>query len=134
MPDEATSSLLVNDPPAGCGNAPRAQVVRDFVVAVQGKDLEHLQQWLSEDVQWDIVGFQKLDGLEQVLDWLRGARDNVELSFNSILTHGHEASTDGRVTNNRNVSVAFCYVITFTGTRKTDRIKAVRSYLVSKPV
>ncbi|MCW4467149.1 hypothetical protein OK351_16830 [Glutamicibacter sp. MNS18] len=134
MPHDVPTSLQVHEPPGGCGNAPRAQIVRDFVVAVQGKDLDHLSQWLSEDVQWDVVGFQKLNGLSEVLDWVRGARDNVELSFNSILTHGREASTDGRVTNIQNISVAFSYIITFASTAKSARISAVRSYLVSKPV
>lgn len=134
MPEDTPTSMEIQEPPGGCRNAPRAQIVRDFVVAVQNKDLDHLSQWLTENIQWDVVGFQKLDGLSEVLDWLSKARDNVALSFNSILTHGREASTDGQVTNNRNISVAFSYVITFASAANSAKIKAVRSYLVSKPV
>lgn len=134
MTEESSAALEIHDPVGGCGNAPRAQIVRDLVVAVQSKDLDHLQQWLIPEIEWNVVGFQRLQGLNEVLEWVTGARDNVSLSFNSILTHGREASVDGQVTNIRNVSVAFSYFFTFTGAGKTAKVKGVRSYLVSKPV
>ncbi|WP_431710660.1 nuclear transport factor 2 family protein [Glutamicibacter uratoxydans] len=134
MTDSTVQSLEIREPEGGCGNAPRAQIVRDLIVAIQSKDLEHLHQWLSPDVQWEVVGFQKLDGLNEVSDWVTGARDNISLSFNSILTHGREACVDGQVTNIRQVSVAFSYVFRFASTAKTAKVDAVRAYLVSKPV
>lgn len=133
MPDEAPSTLKVSEPAHGDG-APRAQVVRDFVVAVQSKDLHRLEEWLTDDIQWDIVGFKQLHGLPEVLGWVRGARETIEISFNSILTNGLEGSADGTVTNVRNITVAFSHILSFAGTAPSAKIKAVRSYLVSSPV
>ncbi|WP_396277603.1 nuclear transport factor 2 family protein [Glutamicibacter creatinolyticus] len=132
--DNAAATPLEIIEPENCGNAPRAQVIRDLAVAVQSKDAEHLAQWLADDVQWEIVGFQRLSGLTEVLKWVTNARDNTQLRINSILTHGREGSVDGRVTNVQNISVAFCYMIRFTSTAKTAKIAQVRSYLVSRPI
>lgn len=116
-----------------CGNAPRQQIIQDVIVALHSKDLDFLRLWLSEDVAWEIVGFGTLHGIDALCEWVQTSTQTTSLEFTSVLTHGREGSTDGSVTNDPKISVAFSHVLRFTGASKTARIASARSYLVSKP-
>ncbi|MGO2052814.1 hypothetical protein ACT3UD_05905 [Glutamicibacter sp. 287] len=120
--------------PENCGNAPRHLVIQEVIVALHGRDLDHLRLWLTEDIEWEIVGFETLHGIDALCSWVMISGDTKSLEFKSVLTHGREGSTDGNITNGQDISAAFSHVLRFTGAAKTARIKSARSYLVSKPI
>lgn len=102
-------------------------------MALHSKDLDHLRLWMSEDVEWEIVGFETLYGIDALCQWVKTSGEAKSLEFKSVLTHGREGSTDGNLTNGQDIPAAFSHVLRFTGAAKSARIKSVRSYLVSKP-
>lgn len=119
--------------PENCGNAPRHQIIQEVIVALHSKDVNHLKRWVRDDVEWEIVGFGTLRGVDALCQWVSSSGEKKSLEFKSVLTHGREGSTDGNVTNEQDISAAFSHVLRFTGATKTARIASVRSYLVSKP-
>lgn len=119
--------------PENCGNAPRHQIIQEVIVALHSKDVNHLKRWLSDDVEWEIVGFGTLRGVDALCQWVSSSGEKKSLEFKSVLTHGREGSTDGNVTNEQDISAAFSHVLRFAGATKTARIASVRSYLVPKP-
>ncbi|MGQ3383007.1 hypothetical protein [Glutamicibacter sp. TV12E] len=119
--------------PATCGNAPRHRIITDVLAAAYGKDLPLLEQWFSEDIQWNIAGIGSLDGFDAVRQWILEAPATGSVQFLSVLTHGSEGSTDGRTCDSEHSMVHFSHVLKFASAGKAAKIKEIRSYFVQQP-
>lgn len=109
--------------PADCGNAPRIEIVSNFVVNWAKGDAEATSEWLADDVRWTYVGSK--DYQQAFADF---TPERIELY--SVITHGRLASCDGYLESSGK-RVDFSHAIRFASTSKTAKIAELRSYCFS---
>ncbi len=114
-----------------CGNAPRKKILRDFIVALTTPDSKYIASLLADDIAWTLVGGRLLTGLDAVKEWVPRLPPADQVTFGSLLTHGHGASVDGLVDLADGTSWGFCHVLRFAGAAKTAKIVGVKSYVIN---
>lgn len=127
---QANTRLQVVEAPKDCGNAPRKMVIRDVLVAIAECDQEALTEFLREDIRWEIVGSERLTGLDQIRDWVLRQRLVAELHISTVITHGTDCGADGWIIYPNGSTTRFSHIVVFAGHSKTAKIKALRSYLI----
>ena len=87
--------------PVDCNNAPKKQVIRDFNIAFAQGDVAGVLSFLSEEVEWDIVGKKVLQGKTAVEAELNRMAETAfqSLSLDIVLTHGKFGSAVGKLTS-----------------------------------
>ncbi|MFQ4149579.1 hypothetical protein AAGW05_12925 [Arthrobacter sp. LAPM80] len=121
--------VKIHDEP-DCGNAPRKEIVRDFVVSLAERNSEHVMSLLAEDIAWKIVGDRILTDRETVLRWVTGLPKVDQVVFGSLLTHGRGASADGVFYLADGTQSSFCHVLRFASAVKTAKIVGVNTYAI----
>jgi hypothetical protein len=86
--------------PVDCNNAPKKQVIRDFNIAFAQGDVASVLSFLTEEVEWDIVGTKVLQGKGAVEAELNHMAETSfqSLSLDIVLTHGKFGSVVGALT------------------------------------
>lgn len=115
-----------------CGNAPKKQMLKDFTVALAKNDIVSCLEWVREDIVWEIIGEQKINGIDEYEQKLIDMKErNVkELQIENIITHGNTCSVNGTLIFNDLQSIAFCDVYNFAGFGKNAKIKRITSYII----
>jgi limonene-1,2-epoxide hydrolase len=115
-----------------CGNAPKKQFVRDFLVAVAKGDSAAVSGTTTDDLAWNIVGARTVSGKAAVLAELHGERSKGvrELIINTIVTHGYDGVAEGLLTFANRKSVAFCDIYEFRASTNNAPIKAIKTYRI----
>lgn len=110
-----------------CGNSPKNNTVRDFLVALARGDAQDLSQLLAGDVAWHPVGRKSVDGIDAVLKAMvrHGAAQRVTIE--SVLSHGRLGAVEGVVTLSDGVDRAYCHIVEFTNA-KCIQIGSVKSF------
>ena len=121
--------VKIHDEP-DCGNAPRKEILRDFVVSLAERNSEHVTSLVAEDITWRIVGDRTLTGRDAVRKWVTALPKVDQVVFGSLLTHGSGASVDGVFHFVDGTHSAFCHVLRFAGAAKTANIVGVNSYAI----
>jgi ketosteroid isomerase-like protein len=86
--------------PVDCDNAPKKQVIRDFNIAFARGDVASVLSFLTEEVEWDIVGnkvLQRKAAVEAELNHMAETSFR-SLSLDIVLTHGKFGSAVGALT------------------------------------
>lgn len=122
--------MLIVEAPDDCGNSPRKRVIRDFVVALYGGEVSEVLGYLSENVNWQMIGSWDASDKAGVGHHLSQQARIVHLRIGTIITHGTDCGVDGEITCEDGQHAAFCHVLIFTGGAKTANIKAIRSYQI----
>lgn len=115
-----------------CGNAPKKQLLKEFTIATLQNNEDFCLEWLRDDIVWDIIGYQRLEGKNE---WLAGFKQTNlqevrELQIHNIITHGNVASLNGTIIFDDGHMIAFCDVYSFSGFGKKAKIKKVTSYVI----
>lgn len=127
-------SNLIVTAPEDCNNAPRKRILRDFTVALAEGDTDFVVQHLADGIVWDVIGTNRLEGLDSVKSALddQGADTGIaELTIENIITHGWTAALNGRISTRSGATTAFCNVYIFAGASKTAKIKQVTTYAIT---
>ena len=116
---------------ADCGNAPKKLFLRDVNVAFAEGNVDFLQQSVTEDIVWHMVGDKKIEGKESFVEALNEMKNNKTsaLTLTNIITHGKQAAVDGVITMQDGTDYAFCDVYEFRGA-KGSQIKSIVSYVI----
>lgn len=122
---------IVDEP--DCGNAPRREILRDIVKALATRDADAVTEYLRVDAVWSLVGDRDLSGTDQIALWIASMPAPTELRFESLVTHGREASASGTLTLASDEQSHFSHVFQFAGATKTAKVKRVASYLITAP-
>jgi len=117
--------------PTDCGNAPRTTIVGEFITNWAKCDTDAMTAWLTDDVDWTIVGHETVSG-EGVADRVCLDVTSSYLEVTSIITHGRLASCDGLL-ESESGQIFFSHVFRFASTSKAAKIKEARTYLVDYP-
>lgn len=96
-----------------CNNAPKREILRDFVIGVhlnQAKLIEHLH---TEDCAFEF--FTAVDSLSS-------------LEITHLITHGKEGAAAGIAAFKTGEKLSFAYIFDFESSKKDARIKKVSIY------
>ncbi|KKI92926.1 hypothetical protein WQ54_07045 [Bacillus sp. SA1-12] len=118
--------------PEDCGNAPKKIVLKDFIIALAKKDVSFIFENLSDDVQWNKIGREKIQGKDQFADYLQHMKDRAvrEVQISNIITHGRNGAVNGTILLEDNRRLEFCEVYMFTSAGKNSKIKEITSYVI----
>lgn len=116
-----------------CGNAPLKGMLRDFNIAFGKGDVESIAEKLTDDIVWEMVGEQKFEGKDRVVNELEKMKGYTaeEITLDHIITHGKTASCNGSYTfmeKEGKIKYAFCDVYEFNKSGKNARIKKMISF------
>ncbi|WP_116654992.1 nuclear transport factor 2 family protein [Pelagibacterium sediminicola] len=126
------AEMLIVEAPEDCGNAPRKRIIRDLIVALYGGEVSKALSYLSENVNWQMIGSWGASDKAEVGHHLSQQSRVVHLRIGTIITHGTDCGIDGEITFEDGRQAAFCHVLIFTGGAKSATIKTVRSYQIAR--
>ncbi len=114
-----------------CGNAPKKQFVRDFLVAVARGDGTAVGA-LADSVRWDVAGEQELSGKDEITEILctLTAAPTSLFRIDNILSHGNRCAADGHFENATGTRVRFSHHFQFTSHAKEAKLSGITSYLI----
>ncbi|MDR3680645.1 MAG: hypothetical protein P4L41_11830 [Flavipsychrobacter sp.] len=98
-----------------CGNSPRKQFLKELYTAFANADVEVINEIIPQDISWIIVGNKKVQGLAHYVTELKRQPSwkVKELTIDTIITHGPEASASGQIITADDKKFSFCDVYKF---------------------
>lgn len=108
------------------------QFLEDLNKAFAENNTDFILERVTDDIRWDIVGDQVIEGKTSLDEELRKMKQDhpMELTIHNVITHGKSASVDGVMKHpTENKSWHFCDVYRLTGT-KNAKVKSLTSYVV----
>lgn len=116
--------------PQDCDNAPRKQMLINFIVGVLTNEPLKFQSSLHESIHWHLLAYKKvLKGQNESIEWIQSKHKHLSrLEIYQVITHGKFASVNGVITLKQGGHIEFCYVIRFNTAAKSGKIVEVRSY------
>lgn len=115
-----------------CGNAPKMALLRDFTSAFANGNASIIISNLADDVVWEMVGDQTLNGKAAAEKRLPEMLDGQieDLNLENIITHGDTGAVNGTMKFRGGQTFSFCDFYNFTGHGKNAKIKKIQSYVV----
>lgn len=116
-----------------CGNAPKMQFIKDFLIANADGDIEKAMEMLTEDVVLEIPGYETAEGKDEVRQLLQkdASRSKVtELVLENILSHGDRGSANGTLFFADGGVVTFCHMVTFSSHATDAKLKKIQTYSI----
>lgn len=113
-----------------CGNAPKQQLIKELTIYFCSYELDKAREYLDEHVEWTLVGDKPVKGRDKFLSYLNEMSDNsaVELSINSIVTHGKEGAVSGEMKLKDGSVFAFGDFFTFNSA-SFKKVKTIVSFV-----
>lgn len=114
-----------------CGNSPKNIFVQELTIAFAKADSRFLLRNITDDVRWNILGDQVIQGKDDFAEALEERKNNkaAELTILHIATHGKAGAADGRTKFKNGKIHAFCNVYEFNNTKGTS-VKEITSYVI----
>jgi hypothetical protein len=118
--------------PDDCGNAPKKAFLKEFNIAFAHNDIDFINENITDDFQWNIIGNHHIQGKEKVVETLKQNQNSkvTELHINNIITHGYAGSVNGTLIVENKKKYAFCNIYNFASSRNNSKIKEMTSYLI----
>lgn len=114
-----------------CGNAPRKVFLKELYSSLANGDSQLLSENLQNNFVWEIIGQKQLIGKENFLNELSELKiwRIKELTIETIITHGADASVSGQIIANDNSKFCFCDVVKFKGAGET-KLNSIANFLI----
>ncbi len=114
-----------------CGNAPKKELLKQLNIAFAKGNSDFLKEIISDDIEWDIMGDQKISSKKQFIRKLETLKSEKvsELILDRILTHGKEGAANGIIKMENGKKYAFSDFYEFTGAKGT-KVRSITSYIV----
>ncbi|MDE0584406.1 nuclear transport factor 2 family protein [Planococcus sp. A6] len=112
-----------------------ADFLRDFNDAFFKGRKEFIEQHVSDDVEWIMVGTMPLKGRQALVDAAFGMQDYTQMAFkiDTVIAEGHEGVVKGVMTakggNNRERTYCYCDFYEWKGDSKLE-ITKMTSFVV----
>ncbi|UII20756.1 nuclear transport factor 2 family protein [Fulvivirga ligni] len=113
----------------------KVKLIRTYNECFITNDFDKILSLVTDDVEWEVIGDRHLKGKEKMKEFLYSMPTDMEssLKLDHILTHGYEATCNGKVSyvnsKGEKGEVHFCDVFTFKGL-KDPRISKMTSYII----
>jgi hypothetical protein len=116
-----------------CGNSPKNLFAEELTIALAKLDARALDERLSDDVCWRMVGSVAVDGKAAFVEAMRRSRGEpiTRLSITHVLNHGRVAAVNGVVEDASGRVVDFCNVYEFSNL-KGNCVKAITAYAIER--
>jgi len=114
-----------------CGNSPKMEFLKQFNIAFAQGNVEFLNDCVTDEIVWNIIGDKKIQGIEKFTEELRKMQSvkTSELILEQILSHGKEGAANGKILTDSGKKYAFSDFYVFQGA-KGARIKKIISYAI----
>jgi hypothetical protein len=115
-----------------CGNAPKKLLLKNFIVAVVKNDNTLVDRSLTDDVAWNTINGQHISGKKEVVTKLQQYRSDsaIELTINTIVTHGYDGVVSGLVKFKNRKAAAFCDIYRFRSSTNNAPIQMITTYSI----
>lgn len=92
-----------------CGNSPKKNLLKELTIAYAKKDITFCLDWLTDEVTWEVIGKQTVQGKDDVASILQQLNDLhiQQLQIQNIITHGNTGSVNGTITLANQQNIAF---------------------------
>lgn len=120
-----------------CGNAPKKQIIRDFLIACANTDIESAAGMVEDGIALTIPGQVSLAGKDVVKEQLRtdASREKVaELVIDNTLSHGDRGAANGTLVFESGDKIAFASFYVFTSHSKDAKLKEITAYSIALPI
>lgn len=115
----------------------REEFIRAFNDAFLTNDLDFIIDRLTDDIEWEMVGDQKMNGKPEVRQLMESATNGslkiTKIQIDKIINQGPHAAVNGTMVmkdKDKTINYGFCDVYTFSDD-KSEKIKAMTSYVVA---
>ncbi len=116
-----------------CGNSPRKGFLKELYVALANADIEFLKTNIPVNISWEVIGQKLITGKDEYLKAITGHKvwQPKQLTIETIITHGPDASVNGEIRTKDNLSYSFCDVFKFKGAGGTT-INSIKSFVIEQ--
>lgn len=95
-------------------------------------DLDFLMENVTSDIEWEVVGENKISGLDEFRETLEKMKKNgpMNITVNEIIVEKNRAVVEGVVqlkNPNRKRKYAFCDIYVFK--KNVNKVKGLRTYI-----
>ncbi|HMT06182.1 MAG: nuclear transport factor 2 family protein [Solirubrobacterales bacterium] len=117
---------------ADCERSSRRAWLRDFNLAFINGDVEATLEYVTEDVEWTLVGEVTIGGREGMRDWFgsMAGKKARKVVLDRIIVHEDAAAVDGSYEMESGSKFAFCDIYEFSGTGPDEPISKYTSYVI----
>ncbi len=116
-----------------CGNSPKMKFLKEFNIAFANGDKSFLADHITENVVWDIVGDQKIEGRESFVKEFEKMKSRMpsELIFDKVITHEKAGAVYGMMKMKNGESYAFADIYEFSNA-KGEKVKSIVSLVIKR--
>lgn len=114
-----------------CGNSPKNAFLQSLAVALASGDVQYILAGVTEDVRWNIIGREYIQGkgeLTAALERMKTTRA-VEITIHHVTSHGRAGAVNGTLLLQDGRTRAFCDVYEFSGA-KGSSVREITSYVI----
>ena len=124
------TKVMVSD---DCGSSPKNLFLQNITIAFASGDSEFILARVTDDVRWDIVGENVIQGKADFAVKLKQMKSELalELTIHHVATHGKTGAVNGTIKFKDGKTLSFCDVVEFSGA-KGVRVKEITSYGIEK--
>lgn len=114
-----------------CGNSPKNIFAQNFAIGLSKHDWEFLEERVSSDIHWHIIGEHAVQGKEKLFDLPSKFDSNqlTKITIDKVATHGKAGCVNGTRVFDDGSREEFCDVYEFTNTRGVQ-VAVIKSYLI----
>jgi len=114
-----------------CGNSPKMEFLKLFNIAFAKGDVAFLNENVTDDIVWNMIGDKKLEGIKAFTEELEKMQSvkASELILNQIISHGKEGAVNGVMTMENGKQYAFSDFYLFQSA-KGEKLKEITSYCI----
>ncbi len=114
-----------------CGNSPKMEFIKQFNIAFAKGNVEFLNESVTDEIVWNIIGDKKIMGKENFMEELEKMKTEKtnELILDQILSHGKEGAANGIMKMQNGKKYAFSDFYKFYNT-KGAKVKSITSYAI----
>ena len=114
-----------------CGNSPKNILIRKLTIAIAKRNTKFILDTVVDDVMWNIVGNQVIEGKENLAGYLKQLKiDQVSLlTIHHIASHGKAGAVDGTQRMENGERFAYCDVYEFGNTKGT-MVSEITSFMI----
>jgi hypothetical protein len=114
-----------------CGNSPKNILLKNLTIAFGKRDDKLILGNVTNDIRWNIVGDQVIQGEDNFASALRQRKNEraVEMTIHHIATHAKSGAANGTTRLKNGKVLSFCDVYEFSDTRGTS-VREITSYVI----
>jgi hypothetical protein len=115
-----------------CGNSPKNLFLVKLTTAFAKSDVDYILSNVTEDIRWNIVGDQLIEGKDDFAEALKRLKASKleQVTIQHTVTHGKAGAVDGVTKSKNGLIYAFCDVYEFGNTKGTN-VKEITSFVVA---